>query len=208
MAAAASAARPDSQVQRDTGLARRWSRRPSASSPRAAPTCPVAIRASKMATIRNVKPRYCAAPPPRRPKRAMSFSKLAEVVIALPACLAMAPMSSEAAQMATAQATTTPRVRRAARPAAPPRSRTCAGPPERSGTTLAPRSRSPARRNVTATSTMTEAPMGKRAKGRGWVSGWSSSVHPRGESQRIHARPRLESATIRRAYDAPRATAA
>ena len=55
--ATARARRPASHETRDTGLASNWSRRPSASSARAAVTCPAAVNATSQAIIRKVNPR-------------------------------------------------------------------------------------------------------------------------------------------------------
>ena len=86
--------------------------------------------------------------------------------------------------------------------------RVCATARSRAGSTLAPRSRLPARSTATPSPTATKIAIGTSAAGCEPVSGWSSSIQPRGLAQRNQRRPVTAVPTNRRTNATPNAPAA
>src|SRR6185437_5925544 len=131
-----------------------------------------------------------------------------EPEIVAPADLAMSPYSRPDTAIAIHQPTTVDRSIRTASPVEPTSSCTCGSLWTRSGTTLAPTSREPARRTAVTARTAVNATIGTRARGRGAVSGRSSSTQPSGDAHISECRPTPASAIKRTPYARPRTIAA
>src|SRR5579862_6642286 len=125
--------------------------------------------------MRKQTPRTAAAPVPGAPSfENTSWTDDCEIVP--PADLAMSPNRNPDTAIATHQPMTVGRAIRTARPEGPERNRTWGWLVARSGTMLAPTSRAPARYTVVNANTAVNPVIGRRAKGWGLVSGWSSST--------------------------------
>ncbi len=146
------------QRRRESGRATRWSSWPRTSAACRALTWPAAASARRRAATRRVTSRNTLGPVPVTPRRATAERALVDPVSALEAALSMNPTMSALPPTATSHPRSGPRSSRTASPSGPPRSAVLARPSVRSATTLAPRSRVPAKnRAPTAPSALSAA---------------------------------------------------
>ena len=143
-APAAAASLPLNHRERLTAPASRWSRRPSASSARAAFTRAAVSNAITIAMIMKAMPRNVPVPLPGAPSREKTCCTDDPTMVA-PAALATMPISSPAMATAAVHQMTDGRIRRRVSPIGPESSRRRAALVVRSGQVLAPTSRCPAR---------------------------------------------------------------
>ena len=163
-AATATATRPASHDQRETGRTRRCSRRPWASSARRAPTCPAAIRATSSATMQERHAEIGGRPGPGRAEsREGVLDRRRARERARSADLATTPMSSAARGDRHRPGDDAGPHQAHARPQGPNSSRVRGRALARSGSVAAPRSRRPARTTVRTASSAMRATDGQRA---------------------------------------------